>query len=194
MPHGTYVKFGNRGDKVVATYHGDHAYTFDVAASATSAAAAALAPPSAGAASRYAFTGPLPCSALKSIWYPQRFCRKVTTPWQQRLQHLAHPLAAALTAHLHACSPSLLVHVEEGDVRNAPDFPICAGKQACRFIPCERGRQLICPYAMQGAAAGLAERGGRGGARRGLPGLVFCSCPQYDVLLFCNMKIRRTKM
>jgi hypothetical protein len=33
VPHGTYVQFGNRGDKLIATYHGDHAYTFDVTAS-----------------------------------------------------------------------------------------------------------------------------------------------------------------
>ena len=26
----TCVKFGNRGDKLVASYHGDHAYAFDL--------------------------------------------------------------------------------------------------------------------------------------------------------------------
>lgn len=33
VPHGTYVQFGSRGDTVIATYHGDHAYSFDVTAS-----------------------------------------------------------------------------------------------------------------------------------------------------------------
>ena len=28
--HGTHVAFSNRGDKVVATYHGDHGYVFDI--------------------------------------------------------------------------------------------------------------------------------------------------------------------
>ena len=28
--HGTHVSFGRRGDKLLVTYHGDHAYTFDV--------------------------------------------------------------------------------------------------------------------------------------------------------------------
>lgn len=28
--HATYVRFSNRGERVVATYHGDHAYCFDV--------------------------------------------------------------------------------------------------------------------------------------------------------------------
>jgi len=32
--HATYVRFGNRGDKVVANYNGDHAYSFDVTAAA----------------------------------------------------------------------------------------------------------------------------------------------------------------
>lgn len=28
--HGTHVSFGRRGNKVLVTYHGDHAYAFDV--------------------------------------------------------------------------------------------------------------------------------------------------------------------
>jgi hypothetical protein len=30
--HGTHASFGARGDRVVVTYHGDHAYSFDVTA------------------------------------------------------------------------------------------------------------------------------------------------------------------
>lgn len=33
----TYVSFGNRGDKVVVTYHGDHAYSFSTLTSAEDA-------------------------------------------------------------------------------------------------------------------------------------------------------------
>eukprot|EP00877_Chromochloris_zofingiensis_P010684 jgi/Chrzof1/586/Cz01g21100.t1 len=36
--HATYVNFSNRGDKVVATYHGDHAYCFDVTSMGTTQA------------------------------------------------------------------------------------------------------------------------------------------------------------
>jgi hypothetical protein len=32
--HATYCSFSNRGDKLVATYHGDHAYCFDVSGTA----------------------------------------------------------------------------------------------------------------------------------------------------------------
>lgn len=45
MPHGTYVQFGNRGDKLIATYHGDHAYSFDVTASEQPPIAAFRLPP-----------------------------------------------------------------------------------------------------------------------------------------------------
>ncbi len=30
--HGTHASFGARGDRVIVTYHGDHAYSFDVTA------------------------------------------------------------------------------------------------------------------------------------------------------------------
>ncbi|PNW77166.1 hypothetical protein CHLRE_10g425050v5 [Chlamydomonas reinhardtii] len=62
--HATYVAFSNRGDKLVTTYHGDHAYCFDITASGDVSAlfpdpAAALgvgigaaAPPAAGGVSR----------------------------------------------------------------------------------------------------------------------------------------------
>ena len=30
--HGTHACFGARGDRVIVTYHGDHAYSFDVTA------------------------------------------------------------------------------------------------------------------------------------------------------------------
>eukprot|EP00803_Ostreobium_quekettii_P007036 evm.model.scf_447EXC.1 EVM.evm.TU.scf_447EXC.1 scf_447EXC:3250-9777(-) len=33
--HTTYVNFGNTGDKIVASYHGDHAYAFDVTSEGT---------------------------------------------------------------------------------------------------------------------------------------------------------------
>lgn len=36
--HTTGVSFGARGDKVVASYHGDHAYSFDITRSPTEAA------------------------------------------------------------------------------------------------------------------------------------------------------------
>lgn len=39
--HATYVAWGNRGDKVVATYHGDHAYCFDVTGAGSPASSAA---------------------------------------------------------------------------------------------------------------------------------------------------------
>jgi hypothetical protein len=45
VPHGTYVQFGNRGDKLIATYHGDHAYSFDVTASEQPPIAAFRLPP-----------------------------------------------------------------------------------------------------------------------------------------------------
>ncbi|EFN53955.1 hypothetical protein CHLNCDRAFT_136223 [Chlorella variabilis] len=35
--HATHLAFGNRGDKLVATYHGDHAYCFDVTGAASPA-------------------------------------------------------------------------------------------------------------------------------------------------------------
>lgn len=44
-PHGTYVQFGNRGDQLIATYHGDHAYSFDVTASEQPPIAAFRLPP-----------------------------------------------------------------------------------------------------------------------------------------------------
>lgn len=39
-PHGTHVQFGNRGDKVVANFNGDHAYSFDITAEDGAAPAA----------------------------------------------------------------------------------------------------------------------------------------------------------
>ena len=41
--HITGVSFGARGDKVVASYHGDHAYSFDITRSSQDAAESALA-------------------------------------------------------------------------------------------------------------------------------------------------------
>ncbi|PRW39165.1 WD and tetratricopeptide repeats 1-like [Chlorella sorokiniana] len=43
--HATYVAWGNRGDKVVATYHGDHAYCFDVSGAGQSASSSAAGSP-----------------------------------------------------------------------------------------------------------------------------------------------------
>lgn len=45
VPHGTYAQFGNRGDKLIATYHGDHAFSFDVTASEQPPVAAFCLPP-----------------------------------------------------------------------------------------------------------------------------------------------------
>lgn len=42
--HSTYVSFGNRGDRLVATYHGDHAYAFDVFGAAAPPTASFAAP------------------------------------------------------------------------------------------------------------------------------------------------------
>jgi len=43
----TYVSFGARGDKLLATYHADHAYAFDITKSAEGAHAASYpSPPS----------------------------------------------------------------------------------------------------------------------------------------------------
>ncbi|MEW5317745.1 MAG: hypothetical protein WDW38_009020 [Sanguina aurantia] len=36
--HTTYVNFSHRGDKVIASYHGDHVYSFDVTSSGTASA------------------------------------------------------------------------------------------------------------------------------------------------------------
>lgn len=41
--HTTGVSFGARGDKVVASYHSDHAYSFDITRSSEDAAESALA-------------------------------------------------------------------------------------------------------------------------------------------------------
>ena len=35
--HSTYVNFSSHGDRIVCTYHGDHAYTFDVRTAASGA-------------------------------------------------------------------------------------------------------------------------------------------------------------
>ena len=32
--HATYLAFGNRGDKIVGTYHADHAFAFDISGAA----------------------------------------------------------------------------------------------------------------------------------------------------------------
>jgi len=37
QPHSTHISFSNRGDKVLATYHSDHAYSFDVGGAAPDA-------------------------------------------------------------------------------------------------------------------------------------------------------------
>ena len=38
----TYVAFGARGDKVIASYHADHAYSFDITSAADNCLAAAF--------------------------------------------------------------------------------------------------------------------------------------------------------
>ena len=38
----TYVAFGARGDKVIASYHADHAYSFDISSTADDCLAAAF--------------------------------------------------------------------------------------------------------------------------------------------------------
>ncbi|KAL4428996.1 hypothetical protein ABPG77_006035 [Micractinium sp. CCAP 211/92] len=61
--HATYVAFGNRGDKVIATYHGDHAYSFDTTGAA--APAAAPAGTTAAAQQRAGGSAPLPVNLFE---------------------------------------------------------------------------------------------------------------------------------
>lgn len=59
--HATHVCFSGRGDRLLASYHADHAYCFDVTAAGSVAAAFAAPPPSrctAGAAAEGAAPGP----------------------------------------------------------------------------------------------------------------------------------------
>ena len=48
-PHGTHASFGRRGDRLVVTYHGDHAYSFDVTGAGSSATAYGAPPQPEGA-------------------------------------------------------------------------------------------------------------------------------------------------
>ncbi|GFR41420.1 hypothetical protein Agub_g2104, partial [Astrephomene gubernaculifera] len=102
--HSTYVAFSNRGDKVVATYHGDHAYSFDVTSAGS--LTATFPQPSSLAPTGAAAFGPSFCSATAA-----------TTAAAAARPLNSTPAASSSSSAAAAAAPPLPPRAEEAKAR-----------------------------------------------------------------------------